>query len=162
MSMIPIKNNKLTTLIFIIGAVILFIAFLLEAFGFLTKLFCQLLFLFEAVFYTYILNKFVLTEFTYVFDGENFKILKTIGKKNITECNIEKSKIVTIMPYKAYKKQEDFKIKSIYNYNANFLASSCYCLVFKYSDVYETIMFEPNEKFVELINAEICKRILTT
>lgn len=147
----PNKDNRKTTVVFLVGIVLLMTLFLLSHKGIIHEVICHTVFLVEAIYFSFILSKFVLPVYTYTINSDCFTIIKTLGKKDSLECNIELSKIVNIVTYKEYKKQEKTEIKSVYNYCANISASSCHCLIFEYSDCRECVMFEPDTSMVEAL-----------
>ena len=147
----PKKDNLKTNIIFFFGILLLLTLFFLSRLGVILEVVCHFVFMAEAVFYTFLLNKFVLPIYTYSLNNKEFTIVKTMGNKKILECSIELSKICDILPYKEYKNKEDTEIKSVYNYCANFSASSRYCLIFEYSNCKEAVLFEPNSKMVTII-----------
>ena len=61
----PVKNNKKIALVFFVGIVLILLLFILAHFDFIPEILCQATFLIEAIFYTFILNKFVLPVYTY-------------------------------------------------------------------------------------------------
>lgn len=154
----PKKNNKIITLIFILAMLLLFAVLILCRFGFLKAVVFHFTFYFEAIFFSYLLLKFVLPVYQYALIDSRFIITKTLGKKTVTHCDIDFNRIEKIITKKEYKK-ENATIKSVYNYNANFLASS-YCLIFNYSDSREAILFEPDEKMVREIEKIISDNLL--
>lgn len=147
----PKKNNLKYTLTFISGMFLLIVLFLLSHLDIVSELLCQITFFIEAIFYTFLLSKFYLPTYTYILEDERFKIIKAIGNKAITVCDIDYSKITDVISKAEYKKQENSKIKSVYNYSSNIFSSSCYCLVFKYSERFEAVFFEPNDLMVDEI-----------
>lgn len=148
----PPKNLKKNFLLLLYGFLLLFFLLTLSRFGIIKPTVCHFAFFFESVFYTFILTKFVLPTYSYIIEDNRFKIIKTLGDKAVTECDVDIANILEILPYRQYKKQENKKIKCVYNYNANFLSFSCKCLVFQYSGVCETILFEPNKEMINSIN----------
>lgn len=155
MTYIPCKDNYKSTFIFLIGLLFLLTLFILASLGIIHDVICHFVFLIEAVFYTFILNKYVLPTYTYTVTSEDFTIVKALGQKNVLVCSIELSKICDVITYDEYKKREDTEIKSVYNYCANFSASSRYCLTFKYSGYKEAVIFEPNLEMVSMIKSYI-------
>ena len=153
---IPIKNSKKTVIIFFAGIILLFTLFFLSYLNIIDDVVCQLVFLAEAVFYTFLLNKFVLPVYTYTLNSDNFTIVKTTGNKSVLECNIELNKVVEIVEFKKYKKQEKAEIKSVYNYCANIFAYSCYCLIFEYSNCRECVKFEPSDEMIDKMKILMC------
>lgn len=147
----PEKNKGKFLLVFFIGIVILFILFLLCQFKIVTQTLCQFAFFFEAVFYTHILSKFYLPIYTYYVEKNRFIIDKKIGNKIVTVCDVDFPNIVDILSKNEYKKQENYDIKSVYNYNSNIFSNSCYYLIFNYSQRYEAIIFEPSEDMIKMI-----------
>lgn len=156
----PKKNNKVTSLIFLFGMLVLFVIFLLCQFGIFGQVVFHFAFYIEAIFFSFILIKFVLPIYQYQLIDNRFKIIKTLGSKAVTECDIDFCKIEKIITKSEYKK-ENAKIRSVYNYNANFPAFSSYYLVFSYSDCYEAVMFQPDDTMVKEIEKIISDKSLS-
>ena len=148
---VPQKRKKKNVLILIYGFAILLFHLILADFNIIKSTLCHFVFFFEAVFYTFILTKFILPTYTYIIDDNKFIIIKNIGNKTVTECNIDILNIIEIVPYKQHKKQVVKKAICVYNYNANFLSSTCQCLIFEYSGICEAILFEPNKEMLDII-----------
>jgi|GEM_PF-1707661 len=148
----PIKNCFKNFLIVTALIVFFIIVFYLCHVGLFSPIVWQSAFFFVALTVCELLIKFFLPEYTYILDDECFKITKTLGKKITTVCDIDLSKIVALYSREEYKKQEEYKPRNCYNYNGNVFESSCYVLVFKYSDCCECVFFEPDKKMVEEIN----------
>lgn len=155
MTYTPKKDNLKSTAIFLLGLLLLLTLFLFSSLGIIPDVICHFAFMIEAIFYTFILNKFVLPIYTYTINKEEFTIVKTMGQKSVMVCNIEVSRISDLLMHEDYKKEEDTEIKSVYNYCANFSASSRYCLIFEYSNFKEAVIFEPNREMVDVINSYI-------
>ncbi len=99
--------------------------------------------------------KYFLPVYTYCFDSSFFEIVKSTGQKSITVCKIDVSKIVSIILYSEYRKQETDTVRRIYNYNANVKPISCYVLIFAYSDCREAVIFEPSEEFIRALTKNL-------
>lgn len=149
---VPQKNKKKYVTLLLYGFILLLVFLILADLHIIKSTLCHFLFFFEAVFYTFILTKFILPTYTYIIDDNRFRVIKTMGNKTLTECDVDITNILEIFPYKQHKKQVNKKAKCIYNYNANFLSSTCQCLIFEYSGICEAILFEPNKKMLDIIS----------
>lgn len=105
-----------------------------------------------------LLTKYFLPIYTYLVDEKSFIIRKTLGKKDVTVCNVDLPRVVALYTKEEYKKQEEYHPVNVYNYNGNIVPASCYVLIFEYSDCTEAVIFESNTEMAELIRASIKSR----
>ncbi len=157
---IPRKNNKPITVIFLLGILLLFVIFIICQYGIIVQVYFHFTFFIEAIFYCFLLTKYILPIYEYKLLDDRFVITKTVGSKTVTVCDIDFCKIEKIVTKKEYKK-ENADLKSVYNYNANFPAFSSYCLIFSYSNCREALLFEPDKTMVNEIEKIISERLLS-
>lgn len=152
---IPNKRAKINFLIVFL-LIIIFVAsvYLTEQFS-LPDAIWQGVFFVEAIILCELLTKFFLPVYTYSIDDSSFIITKTLGNSVRTVCNIDIPRIVAVLTKEEYKKQEEYNPRSVYNYNGNFVPNSCYVLMFEYSNCFEAVVFEADEKMANIIRDAI-------
>ena len=102
-----------------------------------------------------LLVRFVLSEYEYTVDGENFTVTRITGKKRTDMCCVSLATAIKVMPKKEYAELPAAE-KAIVKYamNQNIKAESKVFL-FEFNGKRAMVEFEPNEAFAAIVQNQI-------
>ena len=149
---IPVQNKKNAVCYFLAifgGAVLFVISSILPSF----KGLIQLAAFGFWIFGIWVLCRYTLTCFYYIIDGDNFRIVKAMGKDHRDVANI------SMRTGKFIKKLSEAKQRPAarhrFNYCRNFAPDEKYIYFFEWNGENAEIIFEPSCEFAELMRAKL-------
>lgn len=106
--------------------------------------------------------RYEMTVFTYIFDERNFVVIKTVGKRKTSVCNLSMSTALclTETPKKQTRKaleKEYGKITIRYNHAQVMRPKHPYSILFSFNDTVAEIVFEPSDEMVFALKKRIAE-----
>lgn len=153
----PKTENLRPLMLTITLTVISVLCFMLAGYFPNIKWLLQLFFVCLATAAIQIFLKYVLTKFEYTCDDQSLYIYKSMGKRSVLVGKLE---LINSASYMASEKeflqsQEDYKVKSVYNYTRNFKTPSVYVYVTTIGETNFMLKLEVNDEFARYVNKKI-------
>ncbi len=143
----PKRNKKKTYIFSAIVFSVLALLFFLASIPVYNAGIWQLSAMFVFVFSVFLLDKFYLSSYMYIFNDTEFIVTKNTGKKSVKVCHLDVESIVgldTKDEWKANKKTR--QINSVYNYNGEFLPREYAVVVFEMYGKLSAVLFQPSDE----------------
>lgn len=146
----PDRNKKKTYIFSAIVFSVLAALFLLASIPVFNAGVWQLLAMLVFIVSAFLLDKYYLSTYSYTFNGTEFVVTKTTGKKSVKVCHLDTDTFVALYTKEEWKKNKKTRqINSVYNYNAEFLPREYMCLVFEMYGKVTAVLFQPSKEMVQ-------------
>lgn len=155
------QKNKTAKWISFAAAIVACLFIMTTVFSVPYKVVYEVIALLFYIFSFELLFRFVMTEFTYRIEDDNFIVIKRTGKKRICVCNISmKTAAALIRTPKTKEEKTTFaerfgRVKIRYNYCQVINPGSPYSYLFDFNGELAEIVFEPNDEMRQYIEAQI-------
>ncbi len=121
----------------------------------------QLVALFLFIFSFEFFYRYEMTEMIYIFDGNDFVIIRKVGKKKQTVCNLAMSTAIALLPTPKKRKDRRAMIRQYgpigirYNHAQVMRPRAPYSVLFEFNGKTAEIVFEPDERMAAAILEQI-------